>query len=297
LNLNAAEAQQLQSRMKKIMKGQFRLARSLRDMRYGKVDEKILDGTYRRRSMRFMRDLAPEISKLGLTEKEIDHVHTRNCRYSSMLTSNYLSGRNGIPEILLRFFELADASKWSGEGKNDILDPKLQLDLETTGLYIGHFLFGHGFVSRKLSYRSKQNIRNFLLDLLERVGTLERDISISSTSSKQIAEGFHKNTTSDNVSKKYVIPSSFLCIANYALEHEYPGVYKAALYAWLVDRFSDRKEQQGGYARMKPEYEETIRHMAQAIGLSISEGYVWGNKRIVYVRNPEIVGYRPDNRG
>ncbi len=297
LKLSPEKAEELENRLKKVVQGSVRLARSLDGLRFGRADEEILDPPYRTKSRYKWFGLGKEIAGLRLAEYDIDHVHTRNSRYVASIIASWLSGKGGLPTKLLEYLGIEDVSSWHTR-QNKFLDPVLEPDPETLGLYTGHFLFGNGFMSGISGYYSpKDKRREWFLNLLERAGRLEEDLSIQSTTSGKIAKRFSIQIQNpDKVVEMYIVPVQIFRLAKYAIERcQDEGFYRAALRGWLVDRYSQFSGQKGGLTRMKKEYEDKIKEMASAVGLNLSR---WGDsnqrRSRVYVNNPEVVGYRAD---
>ncbi len=145
LGLDEKQAKELKNRIKKIVKGPFRLAVALRGLGYGRVDEEVLASLYKTNSNLFCYPLADEIATLDLEEYDMDHVHTKNARYLGIFFSTYMRGIEGLPIKLINHLGIEDVSKWSiGRSRLNLLDPEKNIDDKILGLYIGHFLFGSG---------------------------------------------------------------------------------------------------------------------------------------------------------
>ncbi|MBI4170495.1 MAG: hypothetical protein HY514_02285 [Candidatus Aenigmarchaeota archaeon] len=298
LKLDEEQAGQLKDKLKKVVSGStFRLAKAVQGLQYGRIDEGILSQRYRTQSSFIWLPLGAELSKLELKEHDIDHVHTRNARYMSEILTTYISGKQSIPQKLINYLQIEDASKWCQSKKTiPLLDPKLQPDSKTLGSYIGYFLFGHGSLNENTSFYSpRKKDREWFLDLLEQAGTLAREPAKSERYSRDVAARFGVVTKSERTSQRFYVPVQFATLAHYALEkfreQADPELAKAALFGLLSDRYYDKRNRRGGCVFLKPEYEDVIRSMAQLVGLSISEGCTHRNKLSVYVRNPECIGY------
>ncbi|MBI4171071.1 MAG: hypothetical protein HY514_05200 [Candidatus Aenigmarchaeota archaeon] len=299
LQLDEERAGQLKGKLKKVVRGStFRLAKAVQGLQYGRVDERILNQTYRTQNNFTWLPLGAELAKLGLKEHDVDHVHTRNARYVNEILTNYLSGEHKMPQSLIKYLQIDVVSNWGTSGVPiPLLDPMLQPDSETVGSYIGYFLFGHGsFHGTRFFYFPCQKDREWFLDLLEQAGTLAREPGKNERSSKEFATRFGIACNYERIYQCYYVPAQFATLAHYALEkfgkQEDPALAKAALFGLLMDRYYANKKRRGVTLSLKPEYEEDIRRMAQLVGVEMSGGYVHGNKLRVYVRNPEVVGYR-----
>ncbi|MBI4163624.1 MAG: hypothetical protein HY512_02065 [Candidatus Aenigmarchaeota archaeon] len=296
LQLDQQEATELKQKLKKVVRGSaFRLARGLYGLKNGRIDDGALNSFYTTGSIHKWFGLGRDISELGLTELDIDHVHTRNVRYVTSIINNHLSGWNGLPTKLIEHLGIEDASSWHTQ-RNTFLDPVLEPDPETLGLYVGHFLFGHGSATTG-SYSPKDKGREQFLDLLERSGKLNKDLYVNTKTSGEISEDFRKQIKNpDKVVKKYTVPLQIFRLAKHALERcQDREFYMSALRGWLVDRYTPERRCLGGGITMKRNYEDLIRTMASVVGLNVSDGYEMSERsKHVYVRNPEIVGYRPE---
>ncbi len=300
LHLDDEHSKELKNKLKKVVKGSaFGLAKSLNGLQQGRVDENVLARTYRCVSARLFIPLGAEAAALGRWEYNISHVHVQKLRQTNMLKV-YFHGREGIPQNLMRFVQLDETSKWAGSAYRALLDPILRPGAETLGLYIGHFLFGHGSEKQnQVAYCSGQSKgREWFLDLLEKIGKLEIDPSKQGRNNQDIARQFGREQDYRGTSEIYTIPQHFVVLAYYGLEQsrqkEEPQIAKAALFGLFCDRFC--KDKRGGHVNLKLEYEDDIRRMAYLLGLSMSKGSMEGNKLRVHIKNYEIVGYNPNSQ-
>ena len=306
LKLNEEKSKNLEQRLKKVVKGStFRLANGLSQLQYGRVDDGVLSPKYLRSLIYSWFPLAVEFTKLGLKENNVEHVHTGNARYASMIDGNYLHTIRGLATKVINYINIYDVSRWCpGGGGFSILDPILKPESKTLGLFIGYLLFGPGGEFGEIGetrhiyhYFPINKDRKWFLDLLERIGVMSRDIYIGKTPVKEIANRLDRKTDSKRIAESYIVPKQFYSLALYALENsrkqEDIELAKAALFGLLDDRSSKAQKGKGVYAGLKLEYEEDIRRMAQLVGLKMSEGFTDFNKKRVYVSNPEVVGYQP----
>ncbi len=295
LQLDQQESQELKQKLKKVVKGSaFRLAKGLDALRNGRVDEGVLLNAYKTSTIIPWYPLGYDIAGLGVMEHDVEHVHTRNSRYRATLL-NYLYAMIGIPTKVIKMLSIDNVSSWTTPGAPKILDPHTQFNSEYVGKLIGYFLFGHGitYSSDVLVYRPcRKKSREQFLDMLAQLGKLQWEPSYTVSSSRDVAKRFGRESKSSTTSEVYLVPNQFLELARIGFQrlevNEDPEMIKSALKCWLEDR-SNRHMHVG----IKPEYEGVIRRMAQTVGLGLSEGQDSFNKRRVYVRNPEIVGYRP----
>ncbi len=282
------DAKDLKKKVRNVIKGSVRLAKSLNGLEYGKVDEGILGPGYKAAADWF--GIGKEVSALGLNEYDIDHVHTKILRYGNRI-QNWLSGDQGLSTQLLEHFGIEDVTSWH-TSQLPILDPRINPDDETLGLYVGHFLFGSTSQTRTgFSYSPKTKTREWFLDLLEKSGKLERGTYIQSMTSGMIAKRFDRESKNpDKVIEIYRLPTQFVKLAEYALGNcSSQEFYRAALRAWLEDRAFVRDK--GCSAIMKPEYEGVIREFSNRTGLSVSNGWDHYKKKMACVKNLDSVGY------
>ncbi len=285
LGLSPEKAKVLKGKLQTVVRGSsFKLSRAVEGLVYGRVDEDVLSGMYTVKTRHAFYPLAEEIAYLGLDENEVDHVHIPNARYISMIYSTWVSGRAAISERLLKLLEIDDVSACGGSGRLKILDPQINPSPETIGKYIGHFLFGRGFVTKgNLGYVGSSKTRDWFLNLVELLGVLTVDPCV--------------NKPQQRNSRSYHTPLHIKNLTEYALEKstEEPDIElnKAALLGWMDDRYTQRQNRRGGRALIKPKYEAYIRRMAGGIGLELSKGFHGKGQNLitVYVGNPEAVGY------
>lgn len=281
-----------------------RLAQSLSGLIDGIVDNGILDSRYRRKVSSFW-PLAQEISGLGLNEYEISHAHTRNSRYNTIIMTRWLTGHDSLSTRLVNFLGITDVSTWSKRGEGSLLDPITEPDAETVGSFIGYFLFGKRNDYLR-NYNPRGRGREWFLDLVETVGRLKHDYSTIKITGQEIAENFGRKTYSDKTSERYHVPFYVTELAKFGLEksramsHQnmaqknyLTAMHRSALRAWLSDRASKPRARGSLEASLRTEHEDDIRRMAFDVGLAISESREsTRTTKKVYVRNPEIVGYR-----
>ncbi len=302
LQLGQQESQELKKKLKKVVKGSaFRLARGLDGLRNGMVDEGVLISSYKVRTILKWYPLGEEISRLGLKEDDRDHVHSRNSRYASLVLSSWLDAEKSMPINLINSLGIEDVSCWcTHSGSINTLDPRLDISPNTLGRYIGHFLFGKGYVGKNenLQYSpTKIRDRDWFLDLLEELGNLTSDPSTRENPLKRVHQVFGRESDTQGTVKRYSVPRRILDLTRYALEcyrkDPNPTMAAVSLESWMAERLS-RSYGKAIELSMKPEYETDIRRMCEQVGLNISSGLIRWNKKVVYVRNPEIVGYRPE---
>jgi hypothetical protein len=284
------ETKELKGRLKRVIRGSgFKLARALYGLRFGNIEKGVLSPGYKND----FYGLGEEIAHIGLDEKRVEKVHTRNARYGDAIITSWLSGKQGMPTKMLTHLGIDQVCKWH-TNHFTFLDPITDIDDETAGLYVGHFLFGSGYISSNSRFYSpKDKSREWFLNLLENIGKMRGDISISSQTSGEIAKrrGIEIRNP-DRVIEQYYVPLQFVRLAEYALDNcSSPEFYRAALRGWLTDRTQGSSSQ----FSMKPEYEYIIREMSKSVGLHMSDGFAHDKKLRVRVRNPEVVGYIDPN--
>jgi hypothetical protein len=212
-------------------------------------------------------------------------------REVSNLICGWLSGNNGIPSPLLAYLcELTgmDAreyiTKW-GSGTSDIylLHPTSEINDKTLGAIWG------ALTSRGMEFLLRQCEEEYLLDLIESIGSLSRKPRIqqrwmSSKSFKKLDLNPKKDSyeCSPRMNMPMQLVKICMAIEKYWDKFKNSEFTISALKNYLMHRKWEDCEFSIGSKE-----EPKIREFAQLIGINISNGYKEGDRKICYIKRED----------